>query len=101
VPEGMNRTSSEKTKKTLLSRLPKVAELRTKIATLSAALEGLLGLLQRIEYALMNSAGVYVTDTLFVLMVWKAQDKSDEFKNPVPEIVTWLLPEMRPIVGCT
>ena len=101
MPKGMNRTSSEKTKKTLLSRLTKVAELRTKIATLSAALEGLLGLLQRTEYALMNTAGVYVTDMLFVLMVWKAQDKSDEFKNPVPEIVSWLLPDMRPIVGCT
>ena len=96
MPKGMKRTSSEKTKKTLLSRLTKVAELRTKIATLSAALEGLLGLLQRTEYALMNTAGVYVTDMLFVLMVWKAQDKSDEFKNPVPEIVSSLLPEMRP-----
>ena len=65
----MNRTSSEKTKKIFLSRLAKVAELRTKIATLSAELEGLLGLLQRTEYALINTAGVYVTDMLFVLMV--------------------------------
>ena len=66
-----------------------------------AALVGLLGLLHITEYALMNNAGMNVTVTLFAVRVWKAQDKSDEFKNPVPEIVNWLPPEIRPIVGCT